>query len=166
MSDIDVRFEDHSDEVLDALDDGMIRALEAIGLQCENYAKRKCPVDTGLLRNSITHVVSGGELSGTYHSSYGSNRYKSGKNKGKRYSATSKNAGTVGYGTISGSIGTKGEAAVYIGSNVQYGSAVENGYVTKKGKHVAPRPYLKPAAMDHLSEYKRLAEDAIKGFMD
>lgn len=31
-------------------------ALEAVGLQAEGYAKRLCPVDTGLLRNSITHT--------------------------------------------------------------------------------------------------------------
>ena len=32
-------------------------ALEAVGLLCEGYAKMKCPVDTGNLRNSITHTV-------------------------------------------------------------------------------------------------------------
>ena len=36
--------------------------LEAVGLQAENYAKRKCPVDTGRLRNSITHTVKGMEV--------------------------------------------------------------------------------------------------------
>lgn len=33
------------------------RALEAIGMQAEGYAKMLCPVDTGRLRNSITHSV-------------------------------------------------------------------------------------------------------------
>lgn len=37
------------------------RALEEIGLAAEGYAKRACPVDTGNLRNSITHVVEGSE---------------------------------------------------------------------------------------------------------
>ncbi len=31
------------------------RALEAIGQKAEGYAKGLCPVDTGRLRNSITH---------------------------------------------------------------------------------------------------------------
>lgn len=31
--------------------------LEKIGLTAEGYAKKNCPVDTGRLRNSITHVV-------------------------------------------------------------------------------------------------------------
>lgn len=40
-----------------ASDDAIERALEAIGLQAEGYAKMLCPVDTGRLRNSITHTV-------------------------------------------------------------------------------------------------------------
>lgn len=36
-------------------------ALESIGLVAEGYAKTACPVDTGRLRNSITHVVDSGE---------------------------------------------------------------------------------------------------------
>lgn len=35
------------------------RALWAIGATAEGYAKRLCPVDTGRLRNSITHVSDG-----------------------------------------------------------------------------------------------------------
>ena len=31
------------------------KALEEIGGKCETYAKKLCPVDTGHLRNSITH---------------------------------------------------------------------------------------------------------------
>ncbi|MGI6756035.1 MAG: HK97-gp10 family putative phage morphogenesis protein [Atopobiaceae bacterium] len=38
-------------------------ALEAVGLAAEGYAKRLCPVDTGRLRNSITHVVNGSDSS-------------------------------------------------------------------------------------------------------
>jgi HK97 gp10 family phage protein len=32
-------------------------ALEAIGIVAESYAKRSAPVDTGTLRNSISHAV-------------------------------------------------------------------------------------------------------------
>ncbi len=31
------------------------KALEVIGGKAEGYAKKRCPVDTGNLRNSITH---------------------------------------------------------------------------------------------------------------
>lgn len=47
--------ESHVGEVLSALDVSTYRALETIGLVAERYAKKKCPVDTGRLRNSITH---------------------------------------------------------------------------------------------------------------
>ena len=37
----------------------LARALEKIGLVAEGYAKRLCPVDTSILRNSITHADDG-----------------------------------------------------------------------------------------------------------
>jgi HK97 gp10 family phage protein len=36
-----------------------VTALEEIGLVAEGAAKRLCPVDTGRLRNSITHALRG-----------------------------------------------------------------------------------------------------------
>ncbi len=38
---------------------GIAKGLETIGLMAEGYAKALCPVDTGRLRNSITHQRSG-----------------------------------------------------------------------------------------------------------
>ena len=52
---------DNTEEVLSATDEAIERALEAIGLQAEGYAKLLCPVDTGRLRNSITHEVAANE---------------------------------------------------------------------------------------------------------
>ena len=49
--------DDHTDDVLDGIDGAKARALEKIGLVAEGYAKRLCPVDTGRLRNSITHTT-------------------------------------------------------------------------------------------------------------
>ena len=49
--------QDNTDEVIAGKDAAVMRALEAIGLQAEGYAKLKAPVDTGRLRNSITHSV-------------------------------------------------------------------------------------------------------------
>lgn len=50
---------DNSDKFLDALRDMKPIALEAVGLQAEGYAKLLCPVDTGNLRNSISHTQDG-----------------------------------------------------------------------------------------------------------
>lgn len=41
----------------DALNEAKLRALEIIGGKIESYAKGLVPVDTGALRNSITHRV-------------------------------------------------------------------------------------------------------------
>ena len=50
-----VIFQSHAKEVLSAETRAKARALEIIGGKAEGYAKRLCPVDTGRLRNSITH---------------------------------------------------------------------------------------------------------------
>lgn len=40
-----------------AMNKAVASALEEIGLAAERFAKRACPVDTGRLRNSITHAL-------------------------------------------------------------------------------------------------------------
>ena len=50
-------YKDNTDEVLSALERAKRRGLEAIGLTAEGYAKRETPVDTGRLRNSISHAT-------------------------------------------------------------------------------------------------------------
>ena len=102
--------EDHTDEVLAALDRARQRALEMIGLQAEGYAIMKAPVDTGRLKNSISHVVFDKD-------------------------------------------------AVAIGTNVEY--AVYQEFGTSRMKRWKG-PYLKPAVMEHLDEYKAIAESALK----
>ena len=50
-----MQFTDNSGKFLEDFREKAPRALEAVGLQAEGYAKMLCPVDTGRLRNSITH---------------------------------------------------------------------------------------------------------------
>ena len=50
---------DNVDDFIHATHEQRARALEAVGMQAENYAKMLCPVDTGNLRNSITHERGG-----------------------------------------------------------------------------------------------------------
>lgn len=55
--------EDNRKQFASAMTSAIGAALEEIGLLAEGYAKKLCPVDTGRLRNSITHeVVSGREV--------------------------------------------------------------------------------------------------------
>ena len=48
---------DNTKEVLAALEKAIDRGLEAIGLTAEGYTKKETPVDTGRLRNSMSHAV-------------------------------------------------------------------------------------------------------------
>lgn len=50
-----VTFISHAAEVLGRERAAKSRGLEIIGGRAESYAKAACPVDTGRLRNSITH---------------------------------------------------------------------------------------------------------------
>ena len=50
-------YKDNTDEVLSALEKAKKRGLEAIGLVAEGHAKKETPVDTGRLRNSISHAT-------------------------------------------------------------------------------------------------------------
>jgi len=61
VADVVIR-EDNSGEFAEELPRAIMRGLEKVGLVAEGYAKRLCPVDTGRLRNSITHAIDGGEM--------------------------------------------------------------------------------------------------------
>lgn len=52
-------FTSNKDKVEDELEQAIARALEKCGLTAEGYAKKAVPVDTGRLRNDVTHKVSG-----------------------------------------------------------------------------------------------------------
>jgi len=52
---LDFDFNDNSAAVRASLEIAKKRGLEICGEKAESYAKALCPVDTGNLRNSITH---------------------------------------------------------------------------------------------------------------
>ena len=56
-----VRILDNSKLVKQASRQAIERALEAIGLSAQRHAASICPVDTGNLRNSISHKVDVGD---------------------------------------------------------------------------------------------------------
>ena len=57
MPDIDIKFTDNSRMTLDLFRKACERGLVAIGLTAERHAKNITPVDTGRLRNSISHAA-------------------------------------------------------------------------------------------------------------
>lgn len=109
------------------------KALVAIGMRAERYAKDLCPVDTGRLRNSITYAT---------QSAQGEPNTKGGAHAKEQDYAT--------HGTPEGD-------SVYIGTNVEYAQRIELG-----SSKQAPSGFLRPAAQNHGEEYRKLAEAALK----
>ena len=130
-----VIFNDYSDEVLEALDEGCLRALERCGLQAEGYAKDLCPVDTGALRTSINNKVDPAEPAAYI----GSN---------SEYAAYVE-FGTGAYSSTGG--GTPKSHWVYMGDDGKF----------HIGKPMKPRPYLKPAVADHVGTYRNIIKDEL-----
>lgn len=67
MANIEIHVDSHVDDVMAAVDEKIKLALDLMGEVVEGYAKEDCPVDTGNLRNSITHTAGpqGSEYVGT-----------------------------------------------------------------------------------------------------
>lgn len=57
MGMVEVKLVDNSAALLRATREAVYESLENIGKTMERHAKEKCPVDTGRLKNSISHIV-------------------------------------------------------------------------------------------------------------
>jgi len=143
---VDVSIVDNTKAIMEALDWQVEQALIAIGMTAESYAKLPegkgghTPVDTGRLKNSITYAIAGQPPNTQSYSA----------DKGDESHSYNGNAPQ-----------DKGNKArsVYIGSNVEYAPMIENGVSGKyTGKH-----FLRLAITDHVDEYKKLSEAALKG---
>lgn len=129
-----VILDDHSAEVLEAFDAACNRALEKCGLVGEGYAKKLCPVDTGNLRNSITHTVDSGE-------------------KAAYVGTDSEYAVYVEMGT--GKYVTGGRPTPWV-----YKDAKGNWHMTHGQR---AKPYIKPAVADHAQQYQKIIKSELKG---
>lgn len=128
-----VEFIDNSEEVKSAMHDALIRALEKIGMTAEKYAKRLCPVDTGNLRNSITHTVDEQEPAAIIGTN---NEY----------------AAYVELGT--GKYAEGGRPTPWV-----YQDAKGNWHMTHGQR---AQPFLKPAVADHAAQYRDILESELK----
>ena len=130
-----VDLNDNSKEVSGAIKEALLRGLEKCGLVAEGYAKQLCPVDTGNLRNSITHTVDEqgpAAIVGT------NNEY----------------AAYVELGTGKYAEGGGGRPTPWV-----YQDAKGNWHYTHGSK---AQPFLKPAAADHADQYRQILEDELK----
>lgn len=130
-----IEIKDNTKEVLSALAKAKRQGLKAIGITAEAHAKKNTPVDTGRLRNSITHAISGET---TAISSYSDNDNK----QSWAYEGAAPN---------------DQESAVYIGSNVEYAQYVELGSRGRQGIH-----FLQRAATEYKDEYAKLLKEAMQ----
>ena len=157
---IDVNLTDNSKLVLDALDSQIEQALIAMGMTAETYAKKPLadggymPVDTGRLKNSITFALAGQPANtSTYRADFTRYKTKTGKTAIRKKRVKS----WTYKGKAPADPGGK-PRSVYIGSNVEYAEVVEEGTSGRTARH-----YLRHAITDHVDEYKKLAEAALKG---
>lgn len=135
MSKFDLKFVSVAPKAMEAMEQASHAALTACGTRAVEYAVNDTPVDTGLLRNSITYAISG---------------------SGPAISAYSSDDGSKS-GTYGGSFRKdKSHINAYIGTNVEYAEYVENGTYQQSAK-----PFLRPAVADHADEYREIIKDIL-----
>jgi len=61
MEVVKIKIENNKDEILEALGEAVYDWLDAIGEDAADTAAKKAPVDTGELKNSISHAVIRGD---------------------------------------------------------------------------------------------------------
>lgn len=130
---MNIKITNNSGLVKEELEAAALRALEKCGLAAEGYAKLLCPVDTGNLRNSITHQVDDGE-------------------QAVYIGSASEYAAYVELGT--GKYYPGGRQTPWV-----YQDAKGNWRLTHGQR---ARPYLKPAVADHVAQYREIIEGELK----
>lgn len=130
---MNIKITNNSGLVKEELEAAALRALEKCGLAAEGYAKLLCPVDTGNLRNSITHQVDDGE-------------------QAVYIGSASEYAAYVELGT--GKYYPGGRPTPWM-----YQDAKGNWHLTHGQR---AQPYLKPAVADHAAQYKGIIEGELK----
>lgn len=120
------------DAFLDAKNEAVARAMEACGEMAEGYAVLLCPVDTGNLRNSISHdsdeetAIVGTNVEYAPYVEYGTGKHAEGGGRSTPW---------------------------------RYQDSDGNWHTTSGQK---PQPFLRPAIADHTDEYKSLIESYLQ----
>lgn len=137
---------DRTKEVKEQMADRALVALDAVGMQASSLAKmelQKSPmrVDTGLLRNSITHAVSGKPAA------IGS------------YSADTPKKGRENSGSYAGSApapSTPQQPFVLVGTNVEYALYVHEGT-----RNMAPNRFIANALRNNTGELEKIIKTVL-----
>lgn len=157
---------DNTKTVIEELHRRALIGLELCGQQAERNAKLNLEsdprrVDTGLLRNSITHAMAKGAPA---ISSYKNNAVHGSTDSTVRRGIAGTPVKKTVTGTYSGELpsvvsdaGYTNEA-VYIGTNVEYAIYVHEGT-----QRMTPNRFLRDAMSEHVEEYKKILEQTLKG---
>lgn len=130
---IDITINANFGDLSENLDEAILRALERVGSQAEGYAADLAPVDTGRLRNSLTHRVDADK---------------------KVYVGTAAEyAAYVEFGTGKYASGGRQTPWVYKDDKGQW-------HYTHGQR---AQPFLKPALQNHIETYRNIIEDELKG---
>ena len=130
---MNIDFKDNSQAVLKAMQQAVEKALEECGLVAEGYAKKLAPVDTGNLRNSISHKVDPEEPA-VYIGS---------------------NTSYAPYVELATGIYAEGGRP----TPWVYQDAKGNWHWTRGNK---AQPFLKPSVADHQKQYSQIIEQELK----
>lgn len=154
MKQIDINIKDNRGQILAELENRVQVALEAVGLEAEGDAKLELGnsprrIDTGMLRNSITHARSGKPPSITSYRGDKPSKYDPNGIPSGSYSGTAQND-------------PKNQQAVYIGTNVEYAPYVHEGFYMPNGKFIAPNRFLKNAMEKNTKEYKEIIKEYLE----
>ena len=130
---------DNSDEVISAVEEKIHLALALMGEEVEKNAKGNCPVDTGLLRNSITYAHAGSFPAIVGYTD------DSGQQFGDYKTATE--------------AATDNVETVYVGTNVEYAPYVE----FRSAHHDTGKShFLRDAGTQHIARLKSIAQTTLK----
>lgn len=141
---IDLRIDDHSQDYMREVRRKARLVLAEMGEIVEKYAKLDCPVDTGMLRNSLTYAVGGEGPQISHYSGDNPSRYNPG--------------GGIPSGSYSGNAPADhdpNKMSVYIGTNVWYAVYVE--LIEYYHHYVGKAHFLRDAATGHKDEMREKA---------
>lgn len=157
-----ITLEDHSAEVLKALDAAALRALTRCGLQAEKNAKNLCPTVTSNLKNSITSTVVETE-------------------KAAYVGTPVEYATYVELGTgVHSPTPTSGYWVYVVGNESKKSKTPGKRYTFEEAKRIVAilrrkgldahmtdgrraKPFIKPAVADHADQYRKIIESELKG---
>lgn len=160
---IEVEVELHVEEIQDAVQKAAENALNAVGMQAATLARMELQnspsrIDTGLLRNSITHALAGKPAAISEYK--GSDTHTSDSPSAVKRGLVGKPAPPPHEGHYTASAPADDVPTVYVGTNVEYAAYVHEGTDRMKANH-----FLKNAVEKNKAEFEKIIRDVLHDSM-